>query len=363
MIIKKLFLLLLVVLAPLVQAQRPLPPPSEKPKNIILMIGDGMGISQITAGLIANGNRLNLERFRHIGLIRTFAADKLITDSAAGATAFSSGQKTNVGYVGLNPSRKSLPTIMEIAHQNRMGTGLVVTSYVQHATPAAFFAHVPNRYYYEDITLDFLNETVDVAIGGGREYFEKRKDGKVISDSLQKRGYELFDGLRQAQRKSTGDRVFVLANKGHLPAMHAGRGKFLPKATAFAIEKLNKRPEGFFMLVEGSQIDFGGHANDKDYIINEVLDFDRTIEEVLNFAEQDGNTLVIVTADHETGGFSVEDGEISDFEVVGDFTTGLHTAALIPVFAFGPGAEAFGGMYPPPPPIFKMMDALGLEVK
>lgn len=358
---KKPVFIWVAMLLPFMLSFQPRGSEPQKPKNIILMVGDGMGVSQITAALIANGNKLHMERFKHIGLVKTFAGDNLVTKSAAAATAFATGTKTKNGYVGVTQSRKPLQSILEIAHQKQLATGLVATSYIQHATPASFYAHVTDRYSYEEISLDLLNGTVDIAVGGGRKFLDKRKDGMMLPDSLQKMGYEFFTSLNKAAKKSTSERVFVIANDNHIPAMHAGRGKYLPKASEFAIEKLKKNENGFFLMIEGSQIDWGGHANDKEYIINEVIDFDRTIGQVLDFAEADGNTLVLVTADHETGGFAVEGGSISNFEVIGDFTTANHTAAMVPLFAYGPGSEAFLGIYDNTEIFTKMIKAFNFE--
>ncbi len=360
---KKPVIILVALMLPFIQSFHKLEPQQEKPKNIILMIGDGMGLSQISAALIANGNKLNMERFRHIGLVKTFAADNLVTKSGAAATAFASGTKTKNGFIGLTQSRKPLHSILEIAHQRGLGTGLVVTSYIQHATPASFYAHVPDRYDYEGITLDLLNGSVDIAVGGGRKFFEKRKDELSLLDSLEKRGYEIFNSLSKAEKKSNSGRMMVIANHDHMPPMHAGRGKYLSKAAEFTIDKLKKNENGFFLLVEGSQIDWGGHANDKEYIINELIDFDRAIGRVLDFAEADGNTLVIVTADHETGGFSVEGGSLQNFEVIGDFTSAEHTATMVPLFAFGPGSEAFTGIFDNTDIFRKMMAAYAFELE
>jgi alkaline phosphatase len=361
--IKKPVFILVALLLPLIQSFQPKESQPVKPKNIILMIGDGMGLSQISAALIANGNKLHMEKFRHIGLVKTFSGDELVTKSAAAATAFATGTKTKNGYVGVNMGRKPLQSILEIAHQKQLATGLVATAYIQHATPAAFYAHVTDRYNYDAISLDLLNGTVDVAVGGGRKFLEDRKDGLVITDSLEKMGYEFFTSLSKAEKKSETERVFVIANADHIPAMHAGRGKFLVKGTEFAIDKLKKNENGFFLMVEGSQIDWGGHANDKEYIINEVIDFDKTIGRVLEFAEADGNTLVIVTADHETGGFAVEGGSIGNFDVIGDFTTAKHTATMVPLFAYGPGSEVFTGIYDNTEIFHKMMKAYNFEAE
>ncbi|MEM6265581.1 MAG: alkaline phosphatase [Bacteroidota bacterium] len=341
-----LFLIVLLSMSPAwIGSQKVQKTQQDTPLNIILMIGDGMGISQITAGLIANGNKLNLERMRHIGLIKTFSYDNLITDSAAGATAFACGEKTINGAIAVTPRKKSMPTILEMAHQQGLATGVVATSYIQHATPASFYAHQPNRSMYEDITKDFLNETVDIAIGGGRRFFEDRRDKTSLLDTLATRGYEVFRGIKKAQKNAVSNKVFVICAREHMAAMKMGRGNFLSTSTDFAMERLGQNEKGFFLMVEGSQIDWGGHANDKSYIVDEVIDFDKAVGRALDFAEAQGNTLVIVTADHETGGFAVEGGSFIRQEVIGDFTTGSHTADLIPVFAYGPGAENFMGIY------------------
>lgn len=342
---KKPVFILVALILPLILSFQPREKTSNHPRNIILMIGDGMGLSQISAGLIANGNKLNFERFKHIGLVKTFGGDNLVTKSGAAATAFGTGTKTKNGYVGMNKSRRPVTSILEIAHNNQLATGLVATSYIQHATPASFYAHNSNRYNYEEIAEDFLSGIVDVAIGGGRKFFDKRKDGQTLTDTLRAMGYEIFTSLNKAEKKATGNKILVLANQDQVPAMHAGRGKFLGNATDFAINTLKRDEDGFFLLVEGSQIDWGGHSNDKDYIINEVIDFDRTIGRVLDFAAEDQNTLVIVTADHETGGFAIEGGSLQDYEVEGDFTTAKHTATMVPIFAYGPGAEDFMGIF------------------
>ena len=334
----------------------------EMPRNIILMIGDGMGLSQITGGLIGNGNELQLERCRHLGLIKTYAHKNLITDSAAAATALACGKKTYNGAIAVDPRQKlPYPTLLEIAHGKNLATGIVVTSYIQHATPACFYAHQPDRNMYEAITEDLLAGTVDLAIGGGRRFLEDRDDAEILLDSLSSLGYEYFAKLRKARNKCEGDRAIVLAAQDHLPSMIAGRGKYLGQASEWAMEKLNNQEgkDGFFLLIEGSQIDWGGHANDEAYIVAEMIDFDNTIGKVLDFAQQDKNTLVIITADHETGGFAVEGGSYKERTIKADFTTGGHTATMVPVFAYGPGAELFTGIYDNTEVFHKMLEAYG----
>ena len=334
--------------------------PPKRPLNVILMIGDGMGLSQITGGMVVNGNTLELERCKHIGLIKTYAADDLITDSAAGATAFATGKKTYNGAISVDTTKTAHTTILEMAHERGMCTGVVATSTIQHATPACFYAHQPLRSMYEEITLDLLESDVDIAIGGGKRFFTKRADGRDLFKEAEEKGFKVVEKIKKA-KKSIGQQVLVITDKEHPGKYMDGRGEYLGEATEVAISHLRDNQDGFFLMVESSQIDWGGHANDAQYIITEMIDFDNVIGQVLDFAEQDGNTLVIITADHETGGFAINDGSVEERTIGAAFTTGHHTGTLIPVFAYGPGSEAFSGVYENTDIFFKMVEAMGLN--
>lgn len=322
----------------------------QHPKNVILMIGDGMGITQITAGMYRNGNKLNLERFTRVGLHKSYAFDNLVTDSAAGATAFSAGVKTYNGAIGVDPDTNAVRTILEEAEATGMPTGLVATSTIVHATPASFIAHQPYRKMYEEIAADFLRTEVDLFIGGGRNYFMNRKDGRELYADLRSRNYLVDDFLGKDLRKIKPelDKNFAYLTSNDDPVPVALGRDYLVPASGMAVDFLNQRAKqagkGFFLMIEGSQIDWGGHSNNSEYIITEMIDFDNAIGRVLDFAERDGETLVIVTADHETGGYAINPGSTMD-SIAGAFTSDYHTAALIPVFAYGPGAELFAGIY------------------
>lgn len=334
---------------------------SKRPKNIILMVGDGMGVTQISAGLYMNDNQLNLERFPVIGLHKSYASDNLITDSAAGATAFSIGEKTYNGAIGVLPDSTAKQTILELAAEKGWATGLVATSEITHATPASFIAHQPSRKMYEAIAADFLKTDFDLIIGGGKKHFDDREeDDRDLTAELQTKGYvvsSFLDTKIEEVDLSVNKLAYFTANVKPLPAAQ-GRD-YLPYASKAATEFLDGKSEnGFFLMIEGSQIDWGGHANDADYIITEMLDFDKALGHVLDFAAKDGETLVIVTADHETGGFAIHYGSTMGNVETG-FTTDYHTADLIPVFAYGPGAELFSGIYENTAIYHKMMNAIG----
>ena len=340
-----------------------------RPKNIILMIGDGMGLTQITAGMYSNGNKLNLEKFPVVGLHKSYSADNLITDSAAGATAFACGVKTYNGAIGVDRDTLPVKTILEEAEAHGLATGLVATSSIVHATPASFIAHQKQRKMLEDIAADFLKTEIDFFIGGGKKYFVQREnDNRNLYKELRAKNYVVTDFFEQelidVKISSSKNFVYLTANEEPLPVLQ-GRD-YLNAASSIAPGFLKKRAretgKGFFLMIEGSQIDWGGHANNSEYIVSELLDFDRAIGEVLKFAEEDGETLVIVTADHETGGYAINYGSTMD-SLITSFTSDYHTAVMIPVFAYGPGAQMFAGIYENIDIHKKMRNAFGFEEK
>ncbi|HJW31544.1 MAG TPA: alkaline phosphatase, partial [Saprospiraceae bacterium] len=282
-----------------------------RPKNVIFMIGDGMGLPQITGAMYMNNNKSAFERFQNIGFHKSHSADNLVTDSAAGATAFASGVKTYNGALGVNVKKEPVPTILEMAENKGMATGILVTCSVVHATPAAFIAHVAGREDYEDIALSFLNTPIDIFIGGGEKYFNMRRDGRNLIQELRDKGYEIADSAQMTINDlniHTKNNIGYFAATGEPDPMLLGRNYALP-ATEKVLDFLKDRsPEGFFLMIEGSQIDWGGHANDAKYVVSELHEFEQQINMVLDFAQRDKETLVVVTADHETGGFAIQPG-------------------------------------------------------
>ncbi|MEM9885271.1 MAG: alkaline phosphatase [Bacteroidota bacterium] len=324
------------------------PTPSAYPKNIILMIGDGMGLTQVTAAIYSSRKKLNIESFPVIGFHKSHAYDNLKTDSAAGATAFSCGVKTFNGAIGMTADTVACKTILEEAEENGLATGMVVTAPITHATPAAFIAHQPLRVLFENIASDFMKTEIDFFVGGGQRYFDYREfDDRNLIEELRKKNYTVgshFDSeLSSYKIDPEKNFAFFTANADPLPVTQ-GR-TYLPYATKMATSFLDNHSEkGFFLMIEGSQIDWAGHANEGKLLVSETLDFDKAIGNVLDFARQDGETLVIVTADHETGGLAInEKSKMRRLKL--EFTTNDHTCTLIPVYAFGPQAELFSGIY------------------
>lgn len=323
------------------------PDNTKKPVNVILLIGDGMGLSQVSYALMMANERMAFERFKTLGLSRTSSSNHKITDSAAGATAFSCGTKTYNGAIAVDDAKKPMTTILEMAENKGYATGLVATCAITHATPAAFIAHQPSREMYEEIAADFLKTDIDLFIGGGYDNFAKRKDSANLIQELVKKNYKVIQSEQELYMYTGDQKLAALIAPKHLAKMQEGRGNYLANATQLAINKLASKKTGFFLMVEGSQIDWGGHNNDAEYIRQEVMDFDKAIAKALDFAEKDGNTLVIVTADHETGGFALSGNEEDKTQnaIEPKFTTKNHTATMVPVYAYGPGAESLGGIY------------------
>lgn len=340
----KLLTVILVILTvtPFFTAEAKAP---KRPKNIILFIGDGMGPAQLTAGMSVKTGSLFLELFPYAGFSKTFSADNYVTDSAAGGTALSSGVKTRNGMIGMGPDTTILRSIIEVAHANGLATGVVSTSAVTHATPASFVAHNSGRGNYEDIAKDFLNATADVFIGGGENHFRKRADGSDLTVELKNKGYDVVFTLDDL-KKSNSTRIAGLLAKEHMPTVEQGRKGVLKEMVAKAIETLDRDKDGFFLMVEGSMIDWGGHDKNLSYITSEMIDLDEAIGTAYNFAGNDRETLIVVTADHETGGLTLVGGNTREKTVnAGFIQSGSHTAVMVPVFSYGPGAERFAGIH------------------
>ncbi|MCF8362605.1 MAG: alkaline phosphatase [Prolixibacteraceae bacterium] len=317
---------------------------NKKPKNVILLIGDGMGVNQIYAGITANLGEMYIQNFKKIGFQTTYSANNYTTDSAASGTALSTGNKTYNGAIGVDTDTVAIENIREKFEKQGMATGVVSSSSITHATPAAFVAHQPQRSMYEAIAADFLETNIDVFIGGGYKHFTDRKDSKNLVDELKKKGYQVETEMKKIAKTKKG-KLAGLVSSEHPTTIEDGRGDMLIKATETAINILDNDPDGFFLMVEGSQIDWAGHQHNTSYLVTETHDFDKTVGKALAFAAKNKETLVIVTSDHETGGFAINNGNIKTGEVLGEYTTGGHTGVMMPVFAFGPGSDEFTGFY------------------
>lgn len=321
------------------------PPQQSEPPRVILLIADGTGIAHWTAGLFMSDSAAIL-RFPVVGLVDTRNVEGRITDSAASATTYATGVLTYNRAIGVGPDTMALETVLERAASNGMATGLVATSSLVHATPASFATHVPDRYQYEEIARQLAGSSVDVLLGGGREFFDPdvREDGRDYLSVLGRNRRwttgedDLFGGTG-----SDGQGLVGLFADNAMPTAEQGRSPTLAEMTAAAIEVLDRDPDGFFLMVEASQIDWLAHDNEPfDRLVPEVLDCDAAIRVALDFVSTRPGSLLVVVADHETGGLTLveEDGRWA-----AAYRSGGHTAELVPLFASGAGAERFGGTH------------------
>lgn len=333
-----------------------------KVKNVILLIGDGMGVNQVYAGILASDKPLNIERAKYSGFSKTYSANSKITDSGAGGTAIAIGKKTYNGAIGVDVDTVAHPSILVLAEEHGLSTGLIATCDITHATPASFIAHQPNRGMAQEIATDFLKTPVDVVIGGGSKNFIEREDNRNLFVELQSKGYKTITDLKGLQTV-TDEKVFCLVNEEHLPKYSDGRGDYLPSSVEFALQYLSSNKKGFFVMIEGSQIDWGGHANDIEYIVDEMLDFDRAVGVAFDFADKNPGTLVIVTSDHETGGLTQIAKKYPIDELKPEFSTKGHSGSMVPVFTYGTGAEQFSGIFENTAIFDKICESYGWSLK
>lgn len=310
------------------------------PKNIILMIGDGMGNTQVSATVLANRGNLSLTQLKQTGLVKTSSADALCTDSAAGGTAMATGQKTNNRYIGKSTDAQNLPTIAEVLQKQAFKTGIITTDELVGATPASFYAHQKDRGMQKEIAQDFTKSELDWTAGGGEKHFKFTNHG---------------GGQFNPEDKK---KVNVFFSEGGVKAVKEGRGNLLATTTKDALHYLSKDSKPFFLMVEAAKIDSYGHGNDITGVITETLDFDMAIAEALQFADNNKETLIIITADHETGGLDIIGGDVETGELIADFASDDHTAAMVPVFAYGPQSGLFSGVYENTEIFHKILQAL-----
>ena len=319
-------------------------PKGKKVKNVILMIGDGMSLMHVYTAWAANRVKLWLENAQATGLSKTWAVKKLVTDSGSGGTSLATGVKTVYHAVGVDPEGKPLTSLVDVAKELGKDAGMAVTCRLWDATPCDFCCHNIDRDKEEELVGDYPTSGVDFVFGGGAQKFTNRKDGRDIFKELQKKGYHVSRTLDDFFAYDKNSRIFAVPYDKDTP-LPDERGDLLARASMKGISLMNQNKNGFFMMIEGSQLDDYGHFNQLDLLMKETLDFDQTVGEVMKWAAKDGETLVVVTADHETGGLTLVNGNKDEGRVECCFSTKDHSGAMVPVYAFGPGAENFTGIF------------------
>ena len=366
--------------------QKAIIPIKNKPKNIILLISDGMSLTQVSTYRLLKGGpneRIAVDKFPVSGIVLTHSENAIVTDSASSATAFSTGRKTNNGALGLDEDNKILENFTEIIDRYGYVSSLISTSEITHATPAAYASHVDLRWKTDEISLQMMESNVMTILGGGRHFFLPEDLGGKRSDGLNLLEQMEYSRMVMTEKKELDS--FDLSDLGKVVGLFADealRDKekpenhvFEPSSSEmlnFAINRSEKFNEngckGFFIMLEGSQVDWAGHANDLDYLKREMQDFDEAVELALDYATQNPDTLVIATADHETGGLLIESSSPTDYtapEVKFSFNTGIgygsHTGVPVPVYAYGPGSENFTGTLDNTDIFYAMLEAVKMD--
>ena len=302
-------------------------------RNIILMIGDGMGIGQITAAEIKNGEEeLVITSLPYQSLVTTYSISGYVTDSAASATALATGYKTMNGMISMTRDGKKPETVVEAAEADGMSTGIVTNTRVTHATPACFMAHIDSRNKEFEIADQILISGVDVVLGGGSAYFDSSDPSTAC--------YTLVTTTADLLEFKSG-KLLGLFSDGYMSYDISRDPEVEPslsEMTEKTIHLLSDDPDGFFLMVEGGRIDHACHANDLDNTVRETLSFDLAVLEALEYASKRNDTLVIVTADHETGGLSIVGG-YPNGEAQYNWICDDHTGNMVPVYAYGPRAK------------------------
>ncbi|MFC3803808.1 alkaline phosphatase [Cohnella sp. GCM10012308] len=401
---------LLTVSAVTVQTHDRADAASPRTQNVILFVGDGMGTAQrdaIRLATVGEKGKLAMDAMPYVGLIHTSSTIP-VTDSAASATAYASGVKTYNGAIGMDANKKSVKTIMEYAKDKGKSTGVVTTSQVTDATGAAFGAHVEDRSKQSDIALQYLTKSkIDVILGGGEDFWypagnpgkfqdepaedpsEKSKgtQGNLI-DKAKSLGYSYVSTKADLQKSKGGKLLGLFSNEEMFQQKPEGEGDIynpvvsLPEMTKKAIDTLSTNKKGFFLMVEEEGTDEFAHQNNAKMTIKSGQQLDQAVQVAKDFAKKHPDTLVLVLADHETGGFSIEEVNADDesgdgiskedgpFQIVGsdhnfvvDWTTSGHTAVDVPVTAMGRNSELFTGIYENTEVFTKLMQALGIKAK
>ncbi len=311
-------------------------------KNVILMIGDGMGLATVATAMYANRGELTMTNLQTLGLVRTQSADSFTTDSAASGTAYATGQKTNNSSLGVDVDDKPIANIPEKVAEAGIISGVVSTDDLNGATPGAFFAHQPDRGMTAEIWGDLPSSKLTFFSAGSKEMFEKQSEA---TQKAIKKQFTVVNTPDETKAIKKSKRLGYLPEARYTASVNKNRGDYLPATTQMAIDYLSERSKnGFFLMVEGARIDKSAHSNDYPAVVGETLDFDKAVEVAIRFAEKDGNTLVIISADHETGALSLRSGDISKGNMKGVFVSKGHTPIMVPLFAYGPQSLRFAGV-------------------
>ncbi len=324
-------------------------PKDEKVKNVILIIGDGMGLAAAASWMISQDYAPTcFDRAQYTGVVKTYSANSRTTDSAAASTAIATGNKTNNGMLGMLPDSTKPSSIAKLAKDKGLSTGIIATSYVLDATPGGFYAHVANRNDKMQIAEDLIAFKPDVILGGGRKYFtEKKYTDENLIGKAKDAGFTYVETPEDFYATQGTPVLGLLDQEGRVTATEMD-SNLLQDLAGHTFSLLEKNKKGFFTMIEGSLIDYAAHANNTEELLWWMEEFDKVVNAAFDYADTHKGTLVIVTADHETGGITLVPGS-KDFTKgesglgVKYSTTG-HTAVPVLLYAYGASSWKFSGV-------------------
>ena len=323
-------------------------------KNVIYLIGDGLGMGAVSSLVLSEVMPTGFELAPVIGLSETASANNHVSDSPAGGTALATGVKTNNTMLGIRPDLSHAESLLELAQRKGMATGVVVTTYLQHATPAAFYAHIDSRHKLAEISEQLLRSNLDVAIGGGMAFFEERYGNKdEAQKAITEAGFAYVSSMEELENADNNTRTLAIVSDKEVGA---DSGTYLAEATSKALTMLEaqskgkgkRSKQGFVLMVEGSLIDSMAHGNNAEAQQKEMESFMQAIEVAVEYARRHPDTLVVVTADHETGGLALisanADFNLAEQGVEFKWSTGGHSGQMVPIYLYGAAAESINGI-------------------
>jgi alkaline phosphatase len=313
-----------------------------KPESIILLLANGMGTSALNASVMESKAPLNLTKFNFSGLVKSSFHNNTFPDEAAIMTAVACGIETNNGTLGIDTNKIPVDNLFKIARACRKYAGIITTAAVTDPVPASFYAHQTNLNHRSDIIKNLIEASPEVFIGGGRKYFKDREDKKPFYDQLNMKEYKILEDNKELKSKSH-KKIAGLIDDENIKSIKGGRGEFFELAWLRAFKTLVRNDTGYFLVIDNAHINWACTANDNDYLVSEILDFDKLIGEIMKLVSPDNKTLVIVLSCFETGGLAITQSSI-DKKMNYKWSSKNRTLNLTPVFANGPGAENFSGM-------------------
>lgn len=317
---------------------------AKRPSRVIFIVADGMGLNHVNAARIAKDGKLALDQFTTIGFHQPFAKKPYLPEDYSVATSMACGIESSQGFAGVNAKGETAMNLIDIAAEKGLGTGFITTGNVVDPTMASFSVHYKNGSHKLGVAEKLSDASLDLIIGGGRKYFDARDDEKDVLNWFHLKGFKYSAKLKKNPRKMKGEKKLVLVDDYALNSVERGRDDFLTQAWQTAFHHYSRRGKGFFLVINNAHIAKASFQANENAVVNEVLDLDKTIADVMNMTSSSGGTLVVVTGTYDAGGMTVLETNANN-EAQVKWATATSTGNLVPVYAYGQGADQFAGTY------------------